>query len=65
MRLRKTPLAAKELGVPYYRLFFLLRTGQIDRPAEDSSGHLIWSDADVEAARKVLAARAKKKAAIA
>jgi hypothetical protein len=50
----KTPVAARELGVTYHRLIGLLRFDKIDPPARDSSGDYIWSDADLERARRAM-----------
>jgi hypothetical protein len=44
---RKTPQAAREAGIPLTHLYSLLRTGKLAPPAKDSSGHYVWSDADV------------------
>ena len=65
MNYRKTPVAARELGVGYFQLYDLLRFGKIDPPARDSSGDFIWTDADLERARNALASvrRAKRKGA--
>jgi len=58
----KTTATAKRLGVPYHRLFSLLRYGVVPTPQQrDSSGHYLWSDADVEAARRAIEARDAKK----
>jgi hypothetical protein len=53
----KTPVAAQELGVPYYVLMGLIRYGKIKAPARDSSLDFIWDDADMERARAALAKR--------
>jgi hypothetical protein len=45
---RKTPQAAREAGIPLTHLYSLLRTGKLAPPAKDSSGHYVWSDADLE-----------------
>jgi hypothetical protein len=58
---RKTPVAARELGVPYYVLTGLLRYGKIDPPGRDSSGDFLWTDADIERARQILADRRQRK----
>jgi hypothetical protein len=54
---RKTPLAARELGVPYYVLIGLMRYGKLEPPGRDSSGDFVWTDDDMARARQVLAAR--------
>jgi hypothetical protein len=53
---RKTPVAADELGISYYKLMNLLRSRRIPLPVKDSSGDFIWSDQDIENARKALVA---------
>ena len=60
---RKTPIAAKEVGISYHRLINLIRFGAIMPPEKDSSGDYVWSDSDVEAARKVIAGRQKPETA--
>jgi hypothetical protein len=51
---RKTPIAARELQVSYWELMGLLRSGRIDPPSRDTSNHFIWTDADLDRARKAL-----------
>ena len=51
---RKTPVAAAELGITESHLQYLLRARKIPPPSRDSSGHYIWTDADIEAARAAL-----------
>jgi hypothetical protein len=55
MNFRKTPAAAVELGVPYWRLIGLLRYGKITPPTRDTSGDYLWSDEDMSRARQALA----------
>lgn len=62
MNVRKSPMAAKELGISFYHLHGLLRSDKITPPQKDSSGDYIWTDADVEGARKVLEEIARRKA---
>jgi hypothetical protein len=62
MNTRKSPLAAKELGISYFRLHSLLRGNKITPPQKDSSGDYIWTDEDLERARRVLEEVANKKA---
>jgi hypothetical protein len=50
----KTPVAAKQLNVPYSQVISLLRHGKIAAPAKDSSGDYIWTEADITAAREAL-----------
>ena len=52
MPFRKTPVAARELGISYWRLIGLLRYGKIDPPGKDTSGDYVWTDADVGRARR-------------
>jgi hypothetical protein len=53
---RKTPVAARELGVPYHVLIGLLRYDKLEPPGRDSSGDYIWLDSDMERARRALSA---------
>jgi hypothetical protein len=53
---RKTPAAARLLGVTYHRLIGLVRFGKISPPAKDDSGDYAWSPDDMERARAALAA---------
>ena len=66
MSYRKTPVAARELGITYHRLIGLIRFGKLDPvPARDSSGDYIWSDTDLERARRALAVDLRRKAVVA
>jgi hypothetical protein len=60
--IRKTPVAAKELGVSYHQLIGLVRFGKLDPPpGRDSSGDYLWTDADLTRAREAFAgARCRK-----
>ena len=58
---RKTVEVVRELGQPYYKVFGLIRYGLIRHPSKDASGDLLWTQADIEAARKALAARRKRR----
>jgi hypothetical protein len=58
----KTPEAARRLGVPYHRLFGLLRDGKLGPPQKDSSGEYVWGPEDVERARLALRARRGRRA---
>jgi hypothetical protein len=62
MQPRKSPTAAAELGVSYYRLIGLLRARKLRPPAKDSSGDYVWTDADMDAARQALLATGRQKA---
>jgi hypothetical protein len=57
----KTTFAARQLGIPYWRLFDLIRSGLIPAPEKDSSGDYIWTADDVERARDALATRQRRK----
>jgi hypothetical protein len=63
MPYRKTPVAAKEVGLKYHQLIGLLRYGHIDPPQRDSSGDFIWTDEDMARVRAALAARGKREVA--
>ena len=54
MNVRKSPLAARELGISYSRLYWLLRAEKLPKPQKDSSGDFVWTDEDVAAARCVI-----------
>jgi DNA-binding transcriptional MerR regulator len=62
---RKSPVAARELGVTYHRLMGLLRFNKILPPARDSSGDYLWGDADLERARQALRAAQQRKVVVA
>jgi hypothetical protein len=64
MSFRKTPVAARELGISYHQLIGLLRYDKIDPPARDSSGDYLWADADIERAKAAIRAmrRSQKEA---
>jgi hypothetical protein len=51
---RKTPVAARELGVSYSRLICLLRYQKIPAPPKDTSDDYVWRDEDMERARAAL-----------
>jgi hypothetical protein len=53
---RKTPVAARMLGIPFTRLHSLIRSGKLAAPKKDSSGDYVWTDADLDSARKTLEA---------
>jgi len=54
---RKSPVAARELGIAYHRLIGLIRYGIVGAPIKDTSGDYLWSEADLTAARRALAQR--------
>jgi hypothetical protein len=60
---RKTPVAARELGITYHRLIGLIRFDKIPPPTRDSSGDYLWTDADIERARQAVAAMRKREPA--
>ena len=64
MQFRKTPAAAKELGISYPTLIGLLRYGKLDPPSKDTSGDYIWTDADLTRARNALAKQRKRAEAV-
>lgn len=55
MTLRKSRFAAKELGISYHQLFALLRYDRMTPPQKDTSGDYVWTDDDLDAARRALA----------
>jgi hypothetical protein len=61
MPFRKTPLAARELGIRYYTLIGLLRSDRIPPPPKDSSGDYCWGDTDLERARQALQSARQRK----
>jgi hypothetical protein len=50
----KSPIAADELGITYHQLMDLLRYRKMTPPARDTSGHFVWTNADLDRARKAL-----------
>ena len=54
MAYRKTPAAARELGISYTNLIGLMRYGKLEPPERDSSGDYVWTDADMDRARRAL-----------
>lgn len=61
MTTRKSTKAAEELGITYYRLIGLLRSGKLTPPPKDSSGDYLWSDADLHKARRALRTDRRRK----
>jgi hypothetical protein len=61
MFLRKTPVAARELGISYHRLIGLIRFDKIGPPPRDSSGDYLWDDCALSRARAALAAMRQKR----
>lgn len=54
MTMRKTATAARELGISYSRLHGLLRAEKMAAPQKDTSGDYVWTDEDLEAARRAM-----------
>jgi DNA-binding transcriptional MerR regulator len=61
MAYRKTPIAARELGISYSQLIGLIRYGKIAPPERDTSGDYIWTDADLDRARAAFASKRRPK----
>jgi hypothetical protein len=57
---KKTPEAARALGVPYWRLSDAIRRGALTPPQKDSSGDYVWGPDDIERARAALAIDRRK-----
>jgi hypothetical protein len=60
----KTPVAADLIPCTYTQLVGLLRYRKIEPPQRDSSGDFIWTEADLDRARKALAAQRKPRKAV-
>jgi hypothetical protein len=63
--MEKSSAVARALGIPYSRLFSLIREGKITPPAKDGSGDYVWSALDVERARRALLTRRGQHEAVA
>ena len=50
--------------IRYHTMIGLIRSGHIARPAKDASGDLVWSEADVAAARRVLDSRCARRVVV-
>jgi hypothetical protein len=61
---RKTPAAARELGVTVYRLHSLIRGGKLPPPQKDTSGDFIWTDADLDRALQALTLDRRRRHAV-
>lgn len=59
----KTSAVCQRLEVGYHGLYSLIRERRLPPPEQrDCSGHYLWSDIEVEAARQAIeAARARKR----
>jgi hypothetical protein len=53
----KTPIACDLIPATYTQLANMLRCKKIKAPPKDTSGDYLWGQEDIEAARRVLAAR--------
>lgn len=60
--LMSTGEVAKALGIPHYRLEYLISIGAISDTARRVAGKRAWSETEVQAARVVISAREKSKA---
>jgi hypothetical protein len=60
---KKTQEVADLLGVKYYQLRELIRCRKIAPPPKDASGDYAWTEAAIDAARQVIAARRRSIAA--
>ena len=54
---QKTTSAARALGISPAQLLGLIRQGHVAPPARDESGHYLWSEGNLTAARQFLASR--------
>ena len=50
----RTAEVAKMLGVPYYRLLYLIRSGRIDKPERSELGDFLWSRDLIATVRRIL-----------
>jgi DNA-binding transcriptional MerR regulator len=50
----------RELGVRYYRLDYLIRSGYVPEPKRTASGQRIFSDEDVDNIKEVILGRMGK-----
>jgi DNA-binding transcriptional MerR regulator len=53
----KSSAAAARLGVPYYTLHNLIRSGKVPPPQRDTSGDFVWTERDLARARRALSRR--------
>jgi hypothetical protein len=58
----KSVMAARELGIPYSHLASLLRSGKFPAPQKDSSGDYLWSEQNLEEARRAMGLDRRRKA---
>jgi hypothetical protein len=59
--IQKTRQVTRTLGVPDYRLQFLIRSGKIPSPIKDCSGDFVWTAEDIERARAALRVDRRRK----
>ncbi len=52
--IRTSAAVARLLGVPYFRLHYLVRAGKIPEPARDSAGRYLWLPSDISRAAGLL-----------
>jgi hypothetical protein len=62
---RKTPIAAREIGISQGHLHYLIRATKVSPPGRDTSGDYLWTDADIERAREALKIDRRRKAVVA
>ena len=55
MKTYKTAAVSLMLGVSYWKLLWLFRSGKMPKPQKDISGDLAWTETDVKMARRLLA----------
>ncbi len=54
MQFYKLNSISKKLGVPYSRVYYLIRARKITQPCKDSSGDYVFLADDVEAIKNIL-----------
>jgi hypothetical protein len=57
----RTGEAVRRLGCAYWQLIGALRGGKLQPPAKDSAGQFVWTEEDLERARKALATDRRRK----
>jgi hypothetical protein len=57
----KSRAAAQALGISYYQLFELIRSGKLTPPAKDASGDYVWDGKDLQRARRALKASRRRR----
>lgn len=60
MATKKTREVLEMLGMPYTKLWSLIRCGHLAPPGKDASGDYAWTPADIQRARAAFDARRKK-----